>query len=100
MREDRNRDQWFKIGDQVRFVPKGKIAEECDIDTRSAVELPGEPKPFERHFGTRGRFVVNRAARDAHVAEASRRRGDWHRETDARLAALEASLAAIAKKNG
>jgi uncharacterized protein YceH (UPF0502 family) len=93
MRKERDREQWFRIGDQVRFVPLGKLPEEVGVDTRMAVELPREPAPFERHVA--GRWWTSQKAKTAHDWEAGRRRGDWHRDIEGQLAALRGELAEV-----
>lgn len=98
--EERARAQWFKAGDQIRFVPVGQIAEEVGIDRRSAVELPREPQFGERFIGTRGRSHVSASARAARALEAERNSRGWHDDVDRELEALRERVAKLEAQLG
>lgn len=91
MREERTRDQWFKQADQIRFVPAGSLPEECGIDTRVAVELEREPLFGEVALGS-GKLHMQKRIREERFHEASRKRGDWHRDMEQKVFDLEATV--------
>lgn len=78
----------------IRIVGDGTRPEELGIDTRSALEVPRLPEPYERWVGPRRGWVVSKAVKVRCERDAQLRDPNHVAALEERLARIEALLGA------